>query len=64
VRWLVVDGIQTTLRMGSAPKLEEFKKENAGPLRYMLEKYKVWKELKEKEKGKGGDFGISKLATF
>jgi len=61
-----MDGIQTTLQVGSAPKLEEFKKENAGPLSYLLEKYREWKELKEKEKGKGDGVvhALSKLATF
>ena len=63
-----MDGIQTTLQVGSSPVLEEFKKENAGPLAYLLEKYKQWKELKEKEKGTGGGGAVgcalSKLAAL
>lgn|GEM_PF-6952361 len=61
-----MDGVQTTLQVGSAPRLEEFKKENAGPLAYLLEKYKQWKELKEREKGKGSDVvhALSKLAAL
>jgi len=62
-----VDGIQTILQVGCAPKLEEFKKDNAAPLCYLLEKYKQWKELKEKgKKGEGGavSCALSKLAAL
>ena len=61
-----MDGIQTTLQVGHVPKLEEFKKENEGPLGYLLEKYKQWKELKEKGKKEGGAIGcaLSKLAAL
>ena len=62
-----MNGLQTTLQIERAPKLEEFKKENAGPLGYLLEKYKQWKELKEKgKKGEGSAVGcaLSKLAAL
>ena len=62
-----MDGVQTTLQVGRIPKLEEFKKENSGPLNYLLEKYRAWKELKEKgKKGEGGATGcaLSKLAAL
>ena len=59
-----MDGVQTTLVVGSAPKLEEFKKENLKPLAYLLDKYRQWKELKEKENGRGGGCALSKLATL
>ena len=62
-----MDGIQTTLRTGNIPKLEEFRKENSGPLAYLLQKYRQWKELKEKEKGKGqggAGLALSKLAAL
>ena len=62
-----MDGLQTTLQVGCVPKLEEFKKENAGPLGYLLEKYKQWKELKEKGKKGEGDVvscALSKLVAL
>lgn len=46
-----MDGMQTTLRAGRVQGLEEFVRNNAEPLRYVLDKYKVWKQLKELEKG-------------
>lgn len=59
-----MDGVQTTLQIGKAPQLEEFKKQNLKPIKYMLEKYKQWKELKEKEKNKGGYNAVPKPETL
>lgn len=48
-----MSGLQTTLQKVKASNFEEFKKENVEPLRFLLEKYAAWKELKKKEKRKG-----------
>jgi hypothetical protein len=49
----ILSGLQTTLQKIKAPNLEEFEKEHKESLVFLLEKYKAWKELKEKEKRKG-----------
>jgi hypothetical protein len=63
---LFLNGVQTTLHVGRIPKLDEFKKENSGPLAYLLEKYRAWKELKEKGGKEGGVVGcaLPKLAAL
>lgn len=60
-----MNGMQTTLVVGKATELEDFKKENLKPLKYLLEKYRQWKELKEKEgKGKGVSHAVSEPAAL
>jgi len=44
-----LDGVQTSLVVGDVPELEEFKKENIKPIKYLLEKYQQWKKLKERD---------------
>ena len=44
-----LNGMQTTLQARKIPEIDEFKKNHLSPLQYVLEKYRQWKELKEKE---------------
>lgn len=52
---LELDGIQTTFELSKTVRPKELEQFDAKAIQYLLEKYKVWKELKEKEKVKANE---------